>query len=173
MGRGVPPGNKIPVLAKGCKPKEKAKRSLSPWLPEGGVSLRSGPVQAAQKARCNALSHQLSTEASHLGVFLLTVATVRLTDAITDSLGYGNPLCWSQSPSQTLQSRLNPQVLRSCATEGHASVCFHDNTETMYPYICGYYGNPGRSRHSKDKDLIWGNHSQTHALMSSLWSALA
>lgn len=72
MGRGVPPGNKIPVLAKGCKPKEKAKRSLSPWLPEGGVSLRSGPVQAAQKARCNALSYQLNTEASasHLAVFL-------------------------------------------------------------------------------------------------------
>lgn len=72
MGRGVPPGNKIPVLAKGCKPKEKAKKSLSPWLPEGGVSLRSGPVQAAQKARCNALSYQLNTEASasHLAVFL-------------------------------------------------------------------------------------------------------
>lgn len=178
MGQGVPPGNKIPVLAKGCKPKEKAKRSWSPWQPEGGVSLKSGPVQAAQKDLEPVAMLYLTSSVLKLAPvtwvsFSITVATVRLTATITDSLGHGNPLCWSQSPSQTLQGRLNPQVLSSCATDGHASVCFHDNTETMYPCICGYYGNSGRSRYIKDKDLIWGNHSQTHSLMSSLWSALA
>lgn len=88
MGRECLLGTKSLSWQKRVQTKEQAKRSLSPWLPEGGVSLRSGPVQAAHKAGCSALSHQLSTEAStsHLGVFLITVATVRLTAAITDSL---------------------------------------------------------------------------------------
>lgn len=77
------------------------------------------------------------------------------------------------SPSQTLPGRLNPQVLRSHATGGHASVCFHDNTETMPSLHLWLLWQLAGSIFIKDKDLIWGNHSQTLLLMSSLWSALA
>lgn len=74
MGRGVSPGNKIPVSAKGCKPQKKAEGSWPPWQPEDGVSLGAGPAPGCTQkpgACCKSLSHRLSTEAStsHLGVF--------------------------------------------------------------------------------------------------------
>lgn len=177
MGRGVPPGNKIPVLAKGCKPRKKAKGSWAPWQPEDGVNLETGPVQAAHKdlepvaMPCLTSSVLKLAQATWVSSSI-SVATVRLTTTITDSLGHGNPLCQSQSHSQTLQDRVNLQVLSGHATQGHPSARFHGNTETEYPFICGYYDNPGRGRYIEDKGLIWKNHSQTHSLMPSLWPAL-
>ena len=47
MGRGLPPGNKIPVSAKGCKPKENAKGAGPPRQPEDGVRLGADPLHAA------------------------------------------------------------------------------------------------------------------------------
>lgn len=75
MGQGVPPGNKIPVSAKECKPRKKAKGSWAPWWLKNGVSVGAGPVRAAHRdpepgvVPCLTwLSPEAST--SHLGAFL-------------------------------------------------------------------------------------------------------
>lgn len=104
MGRGVPPGNKIPVSAKECKPRERTEGPALHGSRKMGLVWRLGRFRRHTKTWSLLqflilLSSKLKL-AQATGVSPpITVATVTLTATVTDSLGHRNSLCWSQPPS--------------------------------------------------------------------------